>query len=109
MTKKDRIALVLTSPFLIAIVLRIIQGGRGMAEEAAVIVAPVVVYWGYRFIKGDISFMKQKEIQNLTKGDEMSTQDKTDRELLEDIYFWVTRLLPLTFLTVLAIAFKVGL
>ena len=85
------------------------QGGYGMAAETAVIIAPVVVYWGYRFIKGDISVMKQKEIQNLTKGDEMSTEDKTDRELLEDIYFWVTRLLPLTFLTVLAIAFKVGL
>ena len=39
----------------------------------------------------------------------MSIEDKTDRELLEDIYFWVTRLLPLTFLGVLAIAFKVGL
>ncbi len=39
----------------------------------------------------------------------MSIEDKTDREILEDIYFWVTRLLPLTFLGVLAIAFKVGL
>ena len=58
MTRKDRIAIVLTTPFLIAIALRIIQGGGGMAEETAVIVAPVVVYWGYRFIKGDISFMK---------------------------------------------------
>ena len=58
MTKKDRIAIVLTIPFLIAIVLRIMQGGYGMAAEVGMIVAPVVVYWGYRFIKDDISFMK---------------------------------------------------
>ena len=39
----------------------------------------------------------------------MSIEDKTDRQLLEDIYFWVTRLLPLIFLGVLAIAYKIGL
>ena len=38
----------------------------------------------------------------------MSIEDKTDREILEDIYFWVTRWLTLTFLGVLAIGIKVG-
>ena len=58
MTKKDRIAIVLTIPFLVAIILRLIDGGYGMAAEVGIIIAPVIVYWGYRFIKGDISFMK---------------------------------------------------
>ena len=57
MTKKDRIALVLTAPFLIASILFLIQGSSIVAN-VAVSLAPVVVYWGYRFIKGDISFMK---------------------------------------------------
>jgi hypothetical protein len=58
MTKKDRIALVLTAPFLIASILFLIQGGSSMFANVAISLAPVVVYWGYRFIKGDISFMK---------------------------------------------------
>ena len=55
MTKKDRIAIVLTIPCLIGSILSLIDG---YTEDAAVFLAPVVVYWGYRFIKGDISFMK---------------------------------------------------
>ena len=37
----------------------------------------------------------------------MSVEDKKDRELLEDIYFWVTRLGWLIFLGVTFIAFKI--
>ena len=58
MTKKDRIAIVLTVPFLIAIILRIMDGGYSMVEDLTIIITPVVIYWGYRFIKDDISFMK---------------------------------------------------
>jgi len=57
MTIKDRIAIVLTAPFLIASILFLIQGSSIVAN-VAVSLAPVIVYWGYRFIKGDISFMK---------------------------------------------------
>jgi hypothetical protein len=58
MTKKDRIAIVLSIPFLIASILRLISGGYDTSLEVALFLAPVFVYWGYRFIKGDISFMK---------------------------------------------------
>ena len=61
MTKKDRIAIVLTIPFLIWTLLNLIlliSGDPYMIGPTAIVLAPVVVYWGYRFIKGDISFMK---------------------------------------------------
>ena len=61
MTKKDRIAIVLTIPFLILFLLLLIMLIRGepyVLEAILTVLAPVVVYWGYRFIKGDISFMK---------------------------------------------------
>ena len=62
MTRKDRIAIVLTIPFLILSLLILIDQSSSMVQEFAISIAPVIVYWGYRFIKGDISFMKQKEI-----------------------------------------------
>ncbi len=58
MTKKDRIAIVLTIPFLILSLLVLIDQSPYMVEEFASLIAAPVVYWGYRFIKGDISFMK---------------------------------------------------
>ena len=53
MTKKDRIAIVLTIPFLILSLLILIDGSSVMVQEFAVTIALVIVYWGYRFIKGD--------------------------------------------------------
>ena len=58
MTRKDRIAIVLTIPFLILSLLILIDQSSSMVLEFAISIAPVIVYWGYRFIKGDISFMK---------------------------------------------------
>ena len=58
MTKKDRIAIVLSSPFLIFSLLILGNGGRNMVNEFLIVFSPLVVYWGYRFIKGDISFLK---------------------------------------------------
>ena len=58
MTKKDRIAIVLTIPFLILSLLILIDQSSSMVQEFAISIAPVIVYWGYRFIKDDISFMK---------------------------------------------------
>jgi len=56
MTKKDRIAIVLTVPIILVALIALISSS---AEEAGIFLAPVVVYWGYRFIKNDISFMKK--------------------------------------------------
>ena len=58
MTRKDRIAIVLTIPFLILSLLILIDQSSSMVLEFAISIAPPLVYWGYRFIKGDISFMK---------------------------------------------------
>ena len=54
MTKKDRIAVVV-SVFLLPL------GIAWFAEAAAlglIILAPLSIYWAYRFIKNDISFLK---------------------------------------------------
>ena len=53
MTKKDRVAIVLTIPFLILSLLILIDGSSVMVQEFAVTIALIIVYWGYRFIKGD--------------------------------------------------------
>ena len=62
MTKKDRIAIVLTIPFLIVSLLYLIMlfifRDPYMPILMMLFLMPAVVYWGYRFIKGDISFMK---------------------------------------------------
>jgi len=56
MNKKDRIAIVVSVPYLIF-------AGFGFLEEASfgfVLLSPLFLYWGYRFIKGDISFLGSK-------------------------------------------------
>ena len=58
MTKKDRIAIVLTIPFLLMSLLLLINQSPYWIGETFVLIAPPLVYWGYRFIKDDISFMK---------------------------------------------------
>lgn len=54
MTKKDRIAIVATAIYLF---LPISAAMGGDAEFGVLALSPVVVYWGYRFIRGDISFL----------------------------------------------------
>lgn len=56
MNKKDRIAVVLSVPVLIFLVLFLFSGGEGVLI-ALVLGTPLFIYWGYRFIKGDISFI----------------------------------------------------
>lgn len=53
MNKKDRIALVLSTPPLVLGLITLPEGGAGF-----IFILPVFAYWGYRFIKGDISFTK---------------------------------------------------
>ena len=55
MTKKDRIAIAISVVYLL-VPLALIFGG---AKPAAglLFLAPIVIYWAYRFAKGDISFI----------------------------------------------------
>jgi cation transport ATPase len=62
MTKKDRIAVALTVPLIILSVFSLfaamITSNHTDLAMVLIFLVPAVVYWGYRFIKGDISFMK---------------------------------------------------
>ena len=55
MVKKDRIAVVVSVVYSL-FPLTILSHGDG--EGFIGTFTPVVIYWGYRFIKGDISFLK---------------------------------------------------
>lgn len=57
MNKKDRIAVV------VSILLTPIGIIWFKDAEAAglIILAPLIIYWSYRFIKNDISFLKMKD------------------------------------------------
>lgn len=54
MNKKDRIAVVVSLVYLLIPILLLIDGEP---EPAVFSLIPVLVYWGYRFIKSDISFL----------------------------------------------------
>lgn len=58
MSKKDRIAVVLSILTLFIPIALLIDGEPG---PALVMLALLIGYWGYRFIKNDISFLKIKE------------------------------------------------
>ncbi len=59
MNKKDRIAVVVSIPYLIFVLLGIVMAGN--PSVAVVWGSPLFIYWGYRFIKGDISFLGSKD------------------------------------------------
>ena len=62
MSRKDRIAIVVSILYLL-IPLGILADGSGGAPVAAILFSsPLIAYWGYRFVKGDISFLKMKEV-----------------------------------------------
>jgi hypothetical protein len=58
MSKKDRIAIVVSILYLLFPLLVLMNSNGPMA---VVILSPLLVYWGYRFIKNDISFLKSGE------------------------------------------------
>jgi len=58
MVKKDRIAIVITVIYSLFPLLLLFDG---TTEEFVIFLLPIFLYWGYRFIKGDISFLKQKD------------------------------------------------
>ena len=57
MTKKDRIAVVVTVIYSLLPVAGVLNG----EEEGLFMIFPVFVYWGYRFIQDDISFIGKKD------------------------------------------------
>ena len=58
MTKKDRIAIIVSILYLIFMgyLLTELSG-----SDVLIFSVLIIIYWGYRFIKNDISFLKIKE------------------------------------------------
>ncbi|MCQ4323224.1 hypothetical protein [Stutzerimonas stutzeri] len=61
MTKKDRIAIVASVTYTLFIVWFIAIGGQD--DKKVLMLFLVLIYWGYRFIQGDISFIARKNGQ----------------------------------------------
>jgi hypothetical protein len=57
MNKKDRIAVVVSIPWLLFALI----APAGKIEESAIVAAPILIYWAYRFVKNDISFLRVKD------------------------------------------------
>lgn len=60
MIKKDRIAVVFSVLFTFLAIVVGLSGGSGPAW-APLFLGVVIVYWGFRFIKDDISFLNKKQ------------------------------------------------
>lgn len=58
MVKKDRIAIVVSVVYALWPLYVVFEGS---IEETIIFMLPIVFYWGYRFIKGDISFIKMQD------------------------------------------------
>jgi len=57
MNKKDRIAIVASIIYFIFPLFVLVSGD---GEAFIVFSIPLIFYWGYRFVKNDISFLKTK-------------------------------------------------
>lgn len=58
MNRKDRIAIVVSILYFLIPLMILADGGRDAPVAAIVFSSPLIVYWGYRFIKDDIGFVK---------------------------------------------------
>ena len=56
MTKKDRIAISISFIFLFLSIIGLLAGEP---ETFLIFVSPIILYWAYRFIKNDISFLRR--------------------------------------------------
>lgn len=61
MIKKDRIAIVVSVLYLLWPLGVLANGDTDAGVVAIVLLLPLIAYWGYRFVKGDISFLKNGE------------------------------------------------
>ena len=59
MSKKDRIAIVLSLLWFLGFIFAAMPRIKG--DELMVAIIPLVIYWGFRFIKNDISFLGKKD------------------------------------------------
>ena len=62
MSKKDRIALVIS--FFYTLLSFSLATNRGYSDwhiTLIILLVPVMIYWSYRFIKNDISFLNKEE------------------------------------------------
>lgn len=57
MNKKDRIAVVVSVVYFLWPLALLIAGNTG----SIILIAPLILYWGYRFIQNDISFLKVED------------------------------------------------
>ncbi len=58
MVRKDRIAVVVSFVYSLLPVAMLFEGELG---AFIIFLLPVILYWGYRFIKGDISFIRMQD------------------------------------------------
>lgn len=61
MTKKDRIAVVVSVVITILGIAMLNSGGQVPVNLGGSILIFTFIYWAYRFIKNDISFLKMKD------------------------------------------------
>jgi len=61
MNKKDRIAIVISIIYFMFSLVASFEDKRDSGIAFIVFSVPLVLYWGYRFIKNNISFINIKE------------------------------------------------
>jgi len=61
MSRKDRIAIVVSILYFLFPLVVLFDGASDAPIAALVFTSPLIAYWGYRFIKNDISFLKNSE------------------------------------------------
>ena len=57
MNKKDKIAITISVTYLVFSLFVLVTEGLA---EFAILILPMILYWEYRRLKGDISFLKSK-------------------------------------------------
>ena len=57
MSKRDRVAIVISIPWTLLALERLFNDPDGLLV-AATLICPLFIYWSYQFISGDISFVK---------------------------------------------------
>ncbi|NYT73371.1 hypothetical protein HZU72_13150 [Halomonas sp. QX-2] len=65
MNKKDRIAIVVSILYFLFPLAVLFEGSSDAPIAALVFMSPLIAYWGYRFIKNDISFLKNSAKDDL--------------------------------------------
>ena len=88
MSKKDRIAIVVSILYFSLPLAVLLDGGYDAPIAALVLTSLLIVYWSYRFVKNDISFVKSSGL-----GIFISRKDRI-AIVVSILYF----LLPLAFL-----------